>query len=166
MQSTAAARSSDFFLSVWVSLLLELGRLPEAQAWFEEYSGPENRTPLPSHGRPHGADGLPSCTKCALEHFNSALDIWPGAMDWSLLHFKAQSLARVGRRQEADQIRVRAKEIELLMELPVHQKLRKMLLNLKDPATLREMENFYRALGRSWEADEWSQLAADLPSSR
>lgn len=165
VQSTAAARSSDFFLSVWVSLLLELGRLPEAQTWFEAYSGPQNghlyhRTAGRMEQTVYRRD------ERALEHFNTALEIWPGAMDWSLLHFKAQSLARLGRRQEADQIRSRAKEIELLMELPVHQKLRKLLLNLSDTATLREMENFYRALGRDWEASEWSRLAADLPSSR
>lgn len=165
VQSTAAARSSDFFLSVWVGLLLELGRLPEAQAWFEEYTGPQNGHLY------HRTAGRMEQTiyrrdERALEHFKSALEVWPGAMDWSLLHFNAQSLARLGRRQEADQIRSRAKEIELLMELPVHRKLRQLLLNLKDPATLREMENFYRALGRSWEADEWSRLAADLPSSR
>lgn len=164
VQSTPEALSSDFFFSVWVNLLLELGRLPEATAWLKAYTGPEtghlfDRTVGRMEQTIFRRDAV------ALEHFERALAVWPGPMDWSLMHFKAQSLARLGRREEADQTRARAKEIELLMELPVHQKLRQRLLNLSDPATLREMENFYRALGRNWEAQEWSRLAADLPSS-
>ncbi len=163
-QATDAARSSDFFLSTWLNLLLELGRLPEAQTWFEAWNGTRSghlyeRTAGRMEQTVYRRDEL------ALQHFDRALSVWPGPMDWSLMHFKAQSLARLGRRQEADQTRARAKQIELLMELPVHQKLRQLLLNLNDPATLREMENFYRALDRSWEADEWSRLAADLPSA-
>jgi tetratricopeptide (TPR) repeat protein len=163
-QATDAARSSDFFLSTWLNLLLELGRLPEAQTWFEAWNGTRSghlyeRTAGRMEQTVYRRDEL------ALQHFDRALNVWPGPMDWSLMHFKAQSLARLGRRQEADQTRARAKQIELLMELPVHQKLRQLLLNLNDPATLREMENFYRALDRSWEADEWSRLAADLPSA-
>jgi tetratricopeptide (TPR) repeat protein len=165
VQSSDDARASDFFLSVWLNLLLELGRLPESQAWFEAYKGPRQ-----GHLYDRMAGRMEQTVyrrdERALEHFDRALAVWPGAMDWSLLHFRAQSLARLGRRQEADQTRARAKEIELLMELPVHQQLRQMLLNLNDPATLREMEKFYRALGRSWEADEWSRLAADLPSGQ
>lgn len=165
VQSSDDARASDFFLSIWLNLLLELGRLPESQAWFEAYTGPRQ-----GHLYDRVAGRMEQTVyrrdERALEHFDRALAVWPGAMDWSLLHFRAQSLARLGRRQEADQTRARAKEIELLMELPVHQQLRQLLLNLNDPATLREMEKFYRALGRSWEADEWSRLAADLPSGQ
>lgn len=165
VQSSDDARASDFFLSIWLNLLLELGRLPESQAWFEAYTGPRQ-----GHLYDRVAGRMEQTVyrrdERALEHFDRALAVWPGAMDWSLLHFRAQSLARLGRRQEADQTRARAKEIELLMELPVHQQLRQLLLNLNDPATLREMEKFYRALGRSWEADEWSRLAADLPSDQ
>lgn len=164
VQSTSEALSSDFFLSVYVNLLLELGRLPEAQAWFEAYNGPQtgylfDRTVGRLEQTIFRRDEV------ALRHFERALAVWPGPMDWSLMHFKAQSQARLGRREEADQTRTRAKEIELLMELPVHQKLRQRLLSLSDPATLREMENFYRALGRTWEANEWSRLSSDLPSA-
>lgn len=164
VQSTSEALSSDFFLSVYVNLLLELGRLPEAQAWFEAYNGPQtgylfDRTVGRLEQTIFRRDEV------ALRHFERALAVWPGPMDWSLMHFKAQSQARLGRREEADQTRTRAKEIEVLMELPVHQKLRQRLLNLSDPATLREMENFYRALGRTWEANEWSRLSSDLPSA-
>ncbi|MFM7057419.1 MAG: tetratricopeptide repeat protein, partial [Planctomycetota bacterium] len=163
-QATDEARSSDFFLSVWLNLLLELGRLPEAQAWFEAWVGQRSghlfeRTAGRMEQTVYRRD------ERALQHFDRALEIWPGPMDWSLMHFRAQSLARLGRREEADQTRARARQIELLMELPVHQKLRQLLLNLNEPMTLREMENFYRVLNRSWEAEEWSRLAADLPSA-
>jgi tetratricopeptide (TPR) repeat protein len=102
----------------------------------------------------------------ALECFERALSVWPGPAEWSLLHFRAQSLARLGKRDEAEQSRILARKIESKMELSVHQNLRTLLLDLDEPGVLRTMANFYRSLGRDWEAEEWSRLATELPSSR
>jgi hypothetical protein len=74
-----------------------------------------------------------------------------------MLHFKAQSLAKLGRREESEAVRLRAREIELLMELPVHQELRQALADLQQPENLRKMANFYRKIGREREASEWDR---------
>jgi tetratricopeptide (TPR) repeat protein len=165
LQSTPEARGSDFFLSIWVDLLLELGRLSDAQTWFEAYTGPRSgflfdRTAGRMEQTVYRRD------EQALECFERALSVWPGPAEWSLLHFRAQSLARLGKREEAEQSRIQARKIESKMELSVHQDLRTLLLHLNEPGVLRTMANFYRSLGCDWEAEEWSRLATELPSSR
>ena len=164
-QSLPAAKSSDFFLFVWVDLLLELGRLPEAQAWFESYTG---RREGYFFDRVSGRmeQIVYRRDREAIEAFDRALAVWPGPADWSLLHFRAQSLGRLGKRVEADEARSRAKVIESKMEIEVHKVLRRILVRLDDPNVLRTMANFYRDLGRNWEADQWSRLAAELPSAQ
>ena len=102
--------------------------------------------------------------QAAISELNQALEIWPGPVDWSLLHFRAQSEARLGQREAAEKSRARAKEIELLMELEAQQPLRRALLDLSRADNVGVLAEFYRQLNRPREVEAWKQLQADLPS--
>lgn len=143
-----------FFLSTYVNLLLELGRLDEAKQWFTQWAAPRDTFDyFRTEGRIQQI--IERNDTAAIESFDKALALWPGAVDWSVLHFKASSLARIGRKQEADQARTDAQHFEKLMELDVHRKLRTALSSLSSPEDFETMEQFYRSIRRNREADEW-----------
>ena len=147
--------SNDFLMSTLIDVLLETGRLDEAQVIFERWPAGSSFLWLRTAGRMQQIVYQQDAE--AVELFDRALPVWPGPIDWSLLHFKAQSLAKLGRREESEAVRLRAREIELLMELPVHQELRQALADLNRPENLRKMADFYRKIGREREASEWDR---------
>jgi len=149
------AITQDFLMSTLVDVLLETGRLDEAQVIFERWTPGQSFQWLRTAGRMQQIVYQQDAE--AVQLFEKALPIWPGPIDWSLLHFKAQSLAKLGQRTDSETARVRAKEIELLMELEVHRELRQALLDLRRPENLQKMEDFYRKIGRDREANEWKK---------
>jgi len=149
------AITQDFLMSTLVDVLLETGRLDEAQVIFERWTPGQSFQWLRTAGRMQQIVYQQDAE--AVQLFEKALPIWPGPIDWSLLHFKAQSLAKLGQRTDSETARVRAKEIELLMELEVHRGLRQALLDLRRPENLQKMEDFYRKIGRDREANEWKK---------
>lgn len=154
------AITQDFLMSTLVEVLLETGRLDEAQVIFERWTPGQSFHWLRTAGRIQQIVYQQDAE--AVQLFEQAQPIWPGPIDWSLLHFKAQSLARMGRRSDAETARTRARDIELLMELDVHRELRQALLDLQRPENLRKMEDFYRKIGRDREALEWKKHAERL----
>ena len=158
----AEAPQNVFFLATWIDLLLDLGKLDEARSWFDRWEAPKvgflyHRTA----GRI--LQIVDRDDRGAVTQLNMALEVWPGPVDWSILHFRAQSEARLGQRDAAAKSRARAKEIELLMELDAQQTLRRSLLDLNRRENLGVMAEFYRQLNRPGEAAAWEQLQADLP---
>lgn len=149
------ANTNDFLMSTLVDVLLETGRLDEAQVIFERWTPSEGFQWLRTAGRMQQI--VYQQDSEALELFERARPIWPGPIDWSLLHYEAQSLARLGRRSESESARARAKEIELLMELDVHRELRQALLDLRRPQNLQKIQDFYQKIGRDREANEWNR---------
>ncbi len=149
------ANTNDFLMSTLVDVLLETGRLDEAQVIFERWTPSEGFQWLRTAGRVQQI--VYQQDSEALELFERARPIWPGPIDWSLLHYEAQSLARLGRRSESESARARAKEIELLMELDVHRELRQALLDLRRPQNLQKIQDFYQKIGRDREANEWNR---------
>jgi hypothetical protein len=149
------ANTNDFLTSTLVDVLLETGRLDEAQVIFERWTPSEGFQWLRTAGRVQQI--VYQQDSEALELFERARPIWPGPIDWSLLHYEAQSLARLGRRSESESARARAKEIELLMELDVHRELRQALLDLRRPQNLQKIQDFYQKIGRDREANEWNR---------
>jgi hypothetical protein len=149
------ANTNDFLMSTLVDVLLETGRLDEAQVIFERWTPSEGFQWLRTAGRVQQI--VYQQDSEALELFERARPIWPGPIDWSLLHYEAQSLARLGRRSESESARARAKEIELLMELDVHRELRQALLDLRRPQNLQKLQDFYQKIGRDREANEWNR---------
>jgi hypothetical protein len=149
------ANANDFLMSTLVDVLLETGRLDEAQVIFERWTPSEGFRWLRTAGRMQQIVYQQDAE--ALELFERARPIWPGPIDWSLLHYQAQSLAKLGRRSDSESARAKAKEIELLMELDVHRELRQALLDLGRPQNLQKMQDFYQKIGRDREAQEWNR---------
>lgn len=149
------AITQDFLMSTLVEVLLETGRLDEAQVIFERWTPGQSFHWLRTAGRMQQIVYQQDAE--AVQLFERAQPIWPGPIDWSLLHFKAQSLAKMGLRSDSEAARVKARNIELLMELDVHRELRQALLDLQRPDNLQKMEDFYRKIGRDREADEWKK---------
>lgn len=148
------AVSNAFFLATRISYFLDLGKLREAQELFNRWNAPkEGYLYLKTLGRIQQL--VLRQDKAAVESFEHAMKIWPGPMDWSNLHFQAQSMARLGDRTGAERTRAKAKDIELLMELDVHRQLRSALQNLKRPESYTAFEEFYLKLGREQEAAAW-----------
>ena len=82
------------------------------------------------------------------------------------MHRRAQCLARLGDREEAEKGRQESKRIERLMETEIHNKLRLALVDLKDPGTLKMMVEFYRSLNRARESTCWQTELERLLSAR
>jgi tetratricopeptide (TPR) repeat protein len=149
------AITQDFLMSTLVDVLLETGRLDEAQVIFERWTPSQSFQWLRTAGRMQQIVYQQDAE--AVQLFEKAQPIWPGPIDWSLLHFKAQSLAKLGQRADSEAARAKARDIELLMELDVHRELRQALLDLRRPENLLKLEDFYRRIERDREANEWKK---------
>ena len=160
----ADAAGNMFFLATWIDLLLDLGRLDDAKAWFARWGAAKDHF-LYHRTAARVLQIVDRDDQAAISELNQALQIWPGPVDWSLLHFRAQSEARLGQREAAERSRARAKEIEVLMELEAQQPLRRALLDLSRADNVGILAEFYRQLDRPREVEAWKQLQADLPST-
>ncbi|MBL8812965.1 MAG: hypothetical protein JNM43_22550 [Planctomycetaceae bacterium] len=150
----ADSRTNEFFLATRISYLLDLGRLKEADSLFEQWNAAKDGYPyFKTLARIQQL--VRRDDKGAVENFEKAIQLWPGPVDWSNLHFMAQSMARLGDRTGAEQTRAKAKEVELLMEMDVHRTLRAALNTLNSPESLQQFEDFYSKIGRETEANAW-----------
>ena len=158
------AISNPFFLSALVTVLMDLGRIEEARRYFV-------RWPQPGTGFLYWSiagrvfEVADRDDKSAVKACDEALSVWPGPVEWRIMHRKAQCLARLGDRAAADAMLKEAKRIELLMEPEVHQKLLLALTDLSSPEPLREMVEFYHSINRPREAECWNEVIDRLPSS-
>lgn len=94
----------------------------------------------------------------AVTAFEQAIATTPGKSDWLTQHRLAQCLTRLGERERASAVRKHSKEVEQLMESPLHQQLRRALSTPNAAQTGKEMADFYRRLGRSQESAAWQRL--------
>ena len=163
ISATEEAISNPFYLSAMVTVLMELGRLDEARSYF-------GRWPQPGTGFVYWSvagrvfEVADRNDSSAVKAFDDALSIWPGPVEWSIMHRKAQCLARLGDRSAADAMLKEAKRIELLMEPEVHQKLRLAMADLSSRESLLEMVEFYQLINRQREAECWQRVIDRLPS--
>ncbi len=165
VENLDSAIQNHFFLFTLIEAMLELGRLEEAKSFFGKW-----RTSRDGYffWRTAGriAEIAERNDKPAVEAYDKALNIWPGPAEWTLMHRRAQCLARLGDREEAEKGRQESKRIERLMETEIHNKLRLALVDLKDPGTLKMMVEFYRSLNRARESTCWQTELERLLSAR
>lgn len=156
------ALSNPFYVAALVTGLLDLGRLDEARSYFEKWPQPHAGFLYWSvAGRVFEVvdrDNMAAVNAC-----NEALAIWPGPVEWSIMHRKAQCLARLGDRTGADTMLKEAKRIELLMEPEVHKKLLLAMEDLSSRQSLLQMVEFYQAINRQREAECWKDVIDRLP---
>jgi len=151
------ALQSPFYVATSVAVLLEMGKLDEAKSNLEQW-------PKPTEGFVYWStagkvfDLVDRDDAAAVSAYDRALAIWPGPAEWSLMHRKAQCLARLGKKAEAEAVRNEARRVELQMEATAHQELRAALANLDSPETSTQMIDFYESLNREQEASCWRDI--------
>lgn len=140
-----------------ISIRIELGEFDDARRAF-------GRWPEPQEGyhywKSQGliADQVLRNDGQAVAAFERAVATTPGKSDWLIQHRLAQCLTRLGDRERASAVRRHSKEVESLMDSPLHQQLRRTLTAPNTPETGQEMADFYRRLGRTRESAAWLRL--------
>lgn len=149
--------SDPLVIAQRVSTSIEIGEFDEARRAF-------GRWPEPHEGyqfwKIQGliADQVLRNDRQAATAFELAISTTPGKSDWLTQHRLAQCLTRLGDRERASAVRRHSKEVESLMDSPVHQQLRRALSAPNTPQTGEEMAGFYRRLGRTRESAAWLRL--------
>jgi len=160
-ESIETARDDPFYLATVVQVRINSGNFEAAQAAFEHW--PESDRGF-DYWKSKGlvSEEVRGDDRGAADAFAHAVNIWPGHCDASLQHRRSNCLMRLGRKGEAAECREAASRVDSLMELDLHTRLRRLLVNLMSRKTLAEMAEFYRHLGRQREADEWQNLATQV----
>ncbi|MBI3866205.1 MAG: tetratricopeptide repeat protein [Planctomycetia bacterium] len=149
------ADRDPFFLATRIELAMDEGNFDEAAELFE-------RWPEPHDGYEYWmwrgtiADEIRRDDAEAIAAYDEALRSPLGDTDWQLMSRLAHCLLRAGRADESRSTRDRASQLEKLMERELHQQLRKSFGDLRNPAAVREIIDFYRDLRRDREVAEWS----------
>jgi hypothetical protein len=86
-------------------------------------------------------------------------------LDWTSWNRKADCLARMGDTAGATEIRERAAAIGQRIDQDRLLQIRDLLQNLGDPQAVQEVSDYYRALGRTREADCWANYLARLKAA-
>lgn len=162
----AGITADPFVIATLVSISIELGRFPEAEKFFDlwpdDHAGDHRDDYEFWKYRALMATEVWRDDQVALASYERALACASGRSDWSTRHSMAQCLRRLGERDRAEETDKQSKLIESLMETPVHEKLRRELVRLEDPATARAAVEFYEKLDRSEEANAWRRYAETL----
>lgn len=140
-----------------VAVCLEMGEFDRArqalQNWPEPRDGYECWKTVGLIADQVQRDNLAAC-----QAFEKAIRTTAGKSDWLIQHRLSQCLLRSGKTDEAARIRQQSKQVELLMEAPVHTGLRRALLTPRAPETLSRMIELYQQLGRDREVAAWREL--------
>ena len=146
-----------FYIATLTEVLLELGQLERAKEVFARY-------PQPASGYEYWRiAGMSSQVadaefSAAADLYQRATEVWPGPSDWLTIHRQFRCLALLGDKQAAAAAKKRSQDVQELMELEVHQRLKEALVNLADPESVRKLVDFYGLLNRPWEQQEWQAV--------
>ncbi len=152
------------YVSAIVIVLMELGRLDEAQDCFKRWPPPlEGFLYWRAAGRI--SEIIDRDDAAAIEAYDKALSIWPGPVDWTIMHRKAQCLSRLGQRDAAEEVRVEEKRIEFLMEIDIQRSLRLAIVDLTNQDSLQQMVDFYQAIHCEQESNCWRDAIDRLRQS-
>lgn len=154
----ATAADDAFFVATMVSVLIEIGRLEEADEMFA-------RWPAPCDGHDYWKSaGLLQAEwhrdyRAAADAYAKAIAAWPGPTDWKCQFRQAGCLALAGDEPQAAQARRRAGRVQDLFKPETQQRLRSALETPDDPIHLKTIVEFYKALGRDAEVRFWREVA-------
>ena len=99
----------------------------------------------------------------AIRGYQQVIAVWPVQADWRIQFRLARCLAKTGDERASETTRLRAKEVELLMEEKVHSPLRTMLKSPDQLEICERMTQFYEQLGLEFEAQQWRDQLARQP---
>lgn len=156
-ESIQLATDDPFYLATVIQVRVDSGDFEGASSVFNHW--PESDRSF-EYWKCRGllAEELGEEYEDASEAYSRAASMWPGHCDASLQHRQANCLMRLDRQADAEQCRQSAKRIDDLMELDLHARLRRLLVNLTAPETVASVVDFYTQLGREREAREWQTL--------
>jgi len=150
-----------FYLAALIDVLIDLGEFERADECFERWSAASKvgeywlvRSRVMQEIRGESAE--------AVKGYDQALREWPGPVDWRTMNRRANCLARLGDEEGAARERERAKAMEALMDGKALGRVRFVLGFLRDADRVKEVEDFYRRIGRSREAACWSEYIGRL----
>lgn len=157
----SAAWADPSYVALRAEVALELGEVEEFRRCVEHWPEPAAGF---SYWEIQGIyhEEVEADPAGALEAFDRALAEWPGPIDWSLTHRKANCLRRLGRVEAAEQTQQRAIELEKLIAPDYQKDLRRAVTSLNDPESLDKLAAFYQEIGREKEATLWQEYAASV----
>jgi tetratricopeptide (TPR) repeat protein len=158
-QTTSPSAYAIFF-----DLLHEAGRFDEAKQVMKSW--PEPRTGYDFWKRETlYYTEIENNPETAIAACRKAIQEWPGPVDWQVHHRLAGLLMRIGKMQEAEEVRNEGKRLEKLMEVDFHKDLRQPLFEMPAPVRYEKMAQFYSEIGRELEATGWQRLLSRPRSS-
>ena len=157
MKKATGALQDEYFVTVLVATLMDLGEFERAQYYFD-------RWPEPRQGYEYllaeaiVLDEIKQRPEDAASCYEEASHQWPGPVDWRTRFRYANCLARVGQMQAADRVRDSARKIEEYMREEAQAPVVAALDHLDDAHSLGEIVTFYRRLDCQREADAWQEV--------
>jgi tetratricopeptide (TPR) repeat protein len=165
IQDKQETTQSPFYLASMIAVLIDLGKLAEARSHLSLWPN-QDRGHLYWATAGRVFDVADRNDAAAVDAYDHAISLWPGPVEWPMMHRKAQCLSRLGRKEEADSMRMESKRIELLMEAEVHQRLRQAMADLESPETVHQMVEFYEAIHRPREVNCWRDVLERLRAGK
>lgn len=162
----AGEEQDPFYLATVVGTLLERGEFADAEVLFRQWPADEAKGYEYWLTQAAILQNVEEKFDEAIVAYDKALSSWPGQVDWRTRSQRATCLATLGRTEEAERERVRVKKIEGLVQNDVQGRLRKVLEDLSNPETLREVVDFYRSIEREREAKCWEEVIESLIEQR
>lgn len=149
-----APLQEPFYVATLVQVLFDLGEFDNALKYFRAW--PARRSGY-EYSRLEAmlADEVEKDYPRAIASYRQVISVWPGQADWRIQFRLARCLAKAGDESAAEEMRQRAKKIELLMEEEVHAPLRQMLKNPAELEICERMTQFYEQLGLAFETGQW-----------
>lgn len=154
LEATESPLEDQFFVSTLVQVLFDLGEFDAAKRSFQAWPGARSGY---EYSRLDAilADEIDQDYKHAIDGYRQVVSVWPGQADWRIQYRMARCLAKAGNTIAAEEMRQRAKKVELLMEEEVHTPLRRTLASPDKLETCQRMSQFYEQLGLTFEAEQW-----------
>jgi tetratricopeptide (TPR) repeat protein len=158
------ARKNRYFQAAYVETLIEAGQLDRAAKEFSEWPGPQTGYQYFRIAGIHAQEVQADLAQ-AEQLLSQAVATWPGPLDWPLMNRLSRCLALRGQKEESQRVLSEARRVEGLTDLKVHQKIRQALGQLDAPDELQEVVRFYESFGRTWEAEAWKSVIAEIRKS-
>ncbi len=152
------ALDDRFFLATLVHTYVDLGEFQNAQDYLDRWPEPRAGFDIRYLQGILLQEFRRDYVRAARQ-YELALDDWPGPVVWRVRFRWAQCLERIGESEEAERQRRRAAELQSLLSIENHQRLRKALTDLSDLESLEQVAQFYESIGRPREASCWRDVA-------
>ncbi len=154
LDAADAPLQEPFFVATLAQVLFDLGEFDNALKYYRAWPGERSGYEYSRLGAIL-ADEAERDYERAIHGYRQVISVWPGQADWRIQFRLARCLAKHGDERAAELTRLKAKEVELLMEEKVHSPLHRMLATPAQPEICERMTQFYEQLGLVFEAQHW-----------